>query len=77
MIVISNILHHMPFGAKRREMILMYLRGDPSAYITVNRKWCVQLHQDPDLTRLLKQGKLKRDRWGTRSCRHTHLVLNQ
>lgn len=51
-----------PFGSKRRQDILDYLRSikdEDRNYILINRRYCLNLQRDPDLRRLLKQGKVK------------------
>lgn len=56
----------MPFGHARREFILAWLGEEENNRIIINRRGCPILKKDPDLKRLLKQGKLKMDkiRWG-------------
>lgn len=56
----------MCYGHARRELILTWLREDENNYIGVNKRGSPILRKDPDLKRLLKQGKLrmKKIRWG-------------
>lgn len=53
----------MPYGKERRKLILQHLikiRKDKNYYyIPINRKHCIILKKDPDLRKLLKQGKVK------------------
>lgn len=75
---LSSIIRSMPQGSARRNAILSYLKEHPEESICVNRRYCPQLHQDNDLTLLLKKGKLKRQRvqtWSMR-CRYTYLMLS-
>lgn len=63
----------MPYGYKRRNAILQYLRaheGTELNYIAINKKWCIILKRDPDLKRLLKQGKLWMDKVTLSSYKH-------
>lgn len=55
-----------PYGQKRRELILDWLKSDKENHIAINKRGCPILRRDPDLKRLLKQGKLKMKKiaWG-------------
>lgn len=73
--------HVMPYGKERREAILSHLRAirnDPRNYIVINKKYCLILKKDPDLKRLIKQGKLKTDKmaYGSNKCTYTILRLS-
>lgn len=73
--------HVMPYGKERREAILAHLRtirNDPHNYIVINKKYCLILKKDPDLKRLLKQGKLKMNKitFGGDRCTYSVLRLN-
>lgn len=52
-------LHSRDYGPKRRAKIMQYIeeRG-----FQVNRKYCPQMKEDPDLRLLVEQGLLKRKR---------------
>jgi len=60
-------IRHLPYGARRRELLLNWLRTpDEQGYpqrIPVNCKWQLNM-LDPDLRLLVKQGKLVRWRGG-------------
>lgn len=58
--VVSN-----PYGAQRRENMLRVLTSED---MPVNCKYCVQVKNDPDLKRLIKDGKVKIVRKGYNSC---------
>lgn len=52
----------MPYGVERRKLILQHLesiQGSDHPYMIINRKYCIILKRDPDLQKLLKQGKVK------------------
>lgn len=72
-------LQSMPFGKKRRELILQLLKSP--VYISfgglsVNRKYCSQLSEDNDLRYMLKKGILKRVRGDAGGkARITKLIL--
>lgn len=71
--------HVMPYGKQRREAIIAHLRAirnDSHNYIIVNKKYCLILKKDPDLKRLLKQGKLKMDKMGVNKNTYSVLRLN-
>lgn len=73
--------HVMPYGKERREAIMDHLhaiRNEPHNYIVINKKYCLILKKDPDLKRLLKQGKLKMDKitYGGDRCTYSILRLN-
>ena len=53
---LSTIIHYMKEGSERRNAIVQYLQTHPEEKICVNRKWCVQLQQDRDLSYMLKKG---------------------
>lgn len=50
-------LLHENYGKERRENIMKYVSASGFA---VNRKYCPQLHQDPDLRKLIREEKLVR-----------------
>lgn len=73
--------HVMPYGKERREAILAHLRAirnESHDYIVINKKYCLILKKDPDLKRLIKQGKLKMDKitFGGNRCTYSVLRLN-
>lgn len=73
--------HVMPYGKERREAIMAHfhaIRNEPHNYIVINKKYCLILKKDPDLKRLLKQGKLKMDKitYGGDRCTYSILRLN-
>lgn len=78
-------IHGMRFGVRRRELLMGLFYQYPDARLPVNNKWQAHVAHDPDLTRLLKQGKLKAIREGGRGFgrtdkkfsnkRQTYLVL--
>lgn len=52
----------MPYGAARRQLIMQHLeniKDSDHPYMVINKKYCIILKRDPDLQRLLKQGKVK------------------
>lgn len=72
-------LYQMPYGKERREAILAMLRDPNQMFrsIPVNRRHCPQLHQDIDLSYMVKKDILKQVRrreFG--KIQHTYLVLN-
>jgi hypothetical protein len=50
-------LRDMSYGKERRELILEVLKD--GFCFAVNRKYCLQTKHDPDLKRLIKQGKIE------------------
>lgn len=66
-----RVLYGMPFGPQRRQELLKII--PEMGGLHVNRRWCPQLKYDPDLTKLLKSGKLVRTREGSFGCKHTVL----
>lgn len=71
--------HIMPYGKERREAIIAHLRAirdDVHNYIVINKKYCLILKKDPDLKRLLKQGKLKMYKMGGNKNTYSVLRLN-
>lgn len=78
------LLTMMP-GKERRALLIEAFKNIPGAQLAVNRRGCLQLHQDPDLKKLLKKGMLVRTRsvgcpsllkgFGS-FCRQTYLELN-
>lgn len=78
-------IHGMRFGAHRRELLMQLFSDYPDARLPVNNKWQANVARDPDLTVLLKQGKLNAIRGGGRGFgrsdkkfsnkRQTYLVL--
>lgn len=70
----------MPYGSARRRMIEQYLlSAEPEkAYLPINKKYCLILKTDPDLKRMIKQGKLRMEkRWNSKKCTYSVLVLNK
>lgn len=67
----------MQCGAERRLAIIDHILQNGS--LPVNRMYCLQINQDPDLQTLLKKGVVKRIRtksWGKgTNCHYTFLVL--
>lgn len=57
-----------------RKRLITNLIADEGAAIPVNRKWQIQLNQDPDLLWLIKRGVLKRVRIGSVQRRQTYLM---
>lgn len=47
---------------------LEFIRNQPVGYYLVNCAHRPQLHQVPELRRLIKEGKVKRERIGTRTA---------
>lgn len=63
----------MQYGAERRKAIIdhiLVMDGLP-----VNRKYVPQVHEDPDLKKMLKKGLLKQERRGISSSSTTFLFL--
>lgn len=61
-------------GTERRKAIIDHILRNGS--MCVNRKYCLQTHEDPDLKRLLKKGVLKQERWKrSHYTAYTYLVL--
>lgn len=52
-------LRSRDYGAKRRAKIMQYVE---EVGFQVNRKYCPQMKEDPDLRLLVEQGLLKRER---------------
>lgn len=50
-------IRHLPFGSGRRQAIIQLLQT--GFLIPVNGKNCIQLNADPDLRKLLKNGKIE------------------
>lgn len=63
---------NIPFGANRRQMILDQIKRDGLVYI--NSISSAQSKCDPDIRRLIKEGKVKQERIGGMGrCSHTVL----
>jgi hypothetical protein len=62
-------------GRERRNLIKSLLEQDPSVKIPVDSEHCLQVHKDPDLRKLVKEGFLVKDResWGSETCRKSYL----
>lgn len=43
----------------------------------VNRKYCIQLKDCAVLRKLIKSGKVRKERTGYKSCRYTRLYVNE
>lgn len=58
-------IKHLPFGSARRHTIIQLLKT--GYLIPVNGLHCIQLNADPDLRKLLKDGKIEmyNERTGT------------
>ncbi len=52
----------VPYGKHRRKLILEWLESNKENHIAINKKHCPILSKDPDLKRLLKQGRLKMEK---------------
>ncbi|WP_087865623.1 hypothetical protein [Comamonas thiooxydans] len=62
-------------GGRRRSAILAYLASGVA--LPVNRKWQIQVRQDKDIQRLLKEGKIKLNRrTSRRGPSQSYLVLS-
>ena len=69
----------MEYGKKRREFIMNWFHKNPDGGYAVNCKYRPQVHKDPDLKKLIKDGSLAVFREGRvgkhlTSCRRTYLV---
>lgn len=67
------------YGKKRREFIMNWFKEHPTGGYAVNCKYRPQVHKDPDLKKLIKNGSLvvvREGRAGKQlsSCRRTYLV---
>lgn len=62
-------------GRERRSLIKSLLEQDPSVKIPVDSNHCLQVHKDPDLRKLVKDGFLVKGResWGSETCRKSYL----
>lgn len=63
----------MPYGKERRGLLFDWIEQYGS--LTVNRRWCIANLKDPDLTKLIKSGKLIKKRSGSFGTFHTRLVV--
>lgn len=74
-----DAVHCMPMGGARRKLILDLMKKKAKegeeVRICVNRRYCRTLKLDTDLSRLIKEGRLKAIRSGRYSSRNTFLVL--
>lgn len=70
-----NEWRYMPYGAKRRELLLAYLKKHGP--IPVNNKWQVNTHWDADVKRLLKKGVLKMYKTGGVGKRQTYIDFQE
>lgn len=62
------------YGKERRKLIMYMFNTIEDAAYCVNTKYRPQMKDDPDLQKLVKQGKLKLKRTGIMSSRRTYLV---
>lgn len=70
----QDVLYNTLYGKVRREKLLWVIAQRDGVH--VNRRWCVQIWRDPDLKKLLKEGKIVQIReGGHRTSRHTVLKL--
>lgn len=68
-----DFMQMRPGTARRKAIVDHVLR---MGSLMVNRKHCLQTHEDVDLKRLLKKGVLKQERRArSRGTNYTHLVL--
>ena len=69
-------IENLPFGKVRRKIIIDGFKKypDDDVLYTVNRKYRPQMKNDPDLTKLVKNGTLKLYRSGQRTSRTTYLI---
>lgn len=65
----------MPFGKERRALIMKAFDSSEDSRYCVNHLHRPQLKDDPDLRKLIRDGKLRRLRVGSRTNRHTYLML--
>jgi hypothetical protein len=70
---ISQALYDMPYGAKRRNAILAFLRENSEHAIIVNRHYTINLKYDTDFKKLLKSGNVCRVRDGLPKSRTTKI----
>ncbi len=64
----------MNYGSARRELILKVLQTNTC--FRVNRKYCIQTKTDPDIKRLIKQGKIEIfNQHNSYGIKHTYLRL--
>ncbi|MED6699480.1 hypothetical protein VWH97_07070 [Escherichia coli O157] len=77
--VLLDTVRDAPYGGKRRKLIYEILKS--GAELQVNGKHCVQTKNDPDILRLLKEGKIEMfnegvSYYGQRvKCKHTFLRI--
>jgi hypothetical protein len=64
----------MAYGKERRATIMHLFDTTEDAAYCVNTKYRPQMKDDPDLRKLVKQGKLKILRGGMPTSRRTYLV---
>lgn len=64
----------MAYGKERRALIMHLFNTTEDAAYCVNRKYRPQMKDDPDLRKLVKQGKLRVVRDGMWRSRTTYLV---
>lgn len=62
------------YGKNRRKLIMYMFDTTPDAAYCVNAKYRPQMKDDPDLRKLVKDGKLKLMRYGIATSRITYLV---
>ena len=61
-IAINDLLHRTEQGKDRRAAIKAWFEENPTDCISVDAKWCRQVHKDSDLKKLIKAGFLKKIR---------------
>jgi len=61
-------------GSARRAAIMEWLTKEYSSGLVVNRRYHLQVKEDRDLQRLIKEGKLKLTRNGRRYSKISYLV---
>ncbi|EMR6007951.1 hypothetical protein WJW27_004745 [Escherichia coli] len=76
---LRDVIRNESFGGKRRQKIYEFLKN--GLEIQVNGLHCVQTKNDPDILRLLKEGKIEMfntpiSSYGNRlKCKHTYLRI--
>lgn len=70
------IPEQIPYGKVRKQFIKDWFLANPDGILAVNCKYRPQLKNDPDLSRLLKDGFLVRQRIGDYTHKTTYLIRN-
>lgn len=76
---LRDVVRNESFGGKRRQKIYEFLKN--GLEIQVNGLHCVQTKNDPDISRLLKEGKIEMFNvpisfYGQKlNCKHTYLRI--